>query len=120
MPDSLYLVGLAEIEHTVEPRTHGEASGICLGNAEVAELSSGMRLHLVGLRIELIFGLAEEPVLAVAHARGEIEIFRNGEVRQANLEVVRHAVLELVEEARLLQLRSLESDLVLEGRAVSQ
>ena len=120
MPDGLYLVGLSEIEHTVEPGAHGEASGVCLRNAEVAELSTGLCLHLVGLRIELIFGLAEEPVHSVADARSEIQVFRNGEIRQSDLEIMGHSVLEPVQEARLLEVGNLERHLVLEGGAVSE
>ena len=60
--------------------------------------------HFSGIRIILFFGLTEEPVHSIAYARGDVDIFEKCKVRQADLECVRHTVLELVKEPRLVEL----------------
>ena len=120
MTDCLDLVRAAEIEHTVQAGAHGKASGICLGDSECAELPAVLSLHLVGFRIEHIIRLAEEPVLAIADARGEIQVLGKREVRKPDLEIVCHSVLELVQEALFHELGRLEINLVLECCAVAE
>ena len=120
MPDGLDLMRLSEIEHTVKPGAHGQATGVVLAYAECAELSGIMRFHPVRLRIVFIIGLPEEPVLAIAYTRCEVQILCKRKVRQTYLEVVSHSVLELVHESLLHELRRLEIDSVLQGRTVSE
>ena len=123
MPDGLDPVELAEIVHAVQARADRCAPGIALRDAEGAELTALDRFGLVRLRVVDILGLAEEPVHAVTDAGGDVDVLEQGEGRQADREVVVHAVLELVQELRrdaAFQLGHLESDLVLQGRVVAE
>ena len=120
MPDGLYFPVLPEIEETIEPRVCGKASGIVVRCPESPELAGINLLHLVSGRIVFSFSLSEEPVHAVADARREIDVFEQCECRQPYLEVVRHSVLELVQESRLVEFGGLEINLVLQRGAVSE
>ena len=104
MPDCLYFTVLAEIEQTIEARAHGYASGICVGGTECAEHLALHVFHPSCLLIVYLVRGVEEPVHSVAYARGDVDVFEQGEVRQSNLEVVRHSVLHLVPESRLVEL----------------
>ena len=113
-------MGLAEIEHTVKPRTHRKASGIILAYAECAELTAVMGFHTVCFGVEFIIGTAEIPVLAVTYARSEVQVLREGEIRQTYLEIMSHTILKLVQKAVFHELRGLEIDPVLKRGAISQ
>ena len=113
MSDRLDLPMSSEIEHTIETRAHGYASGICLGDANGAECLAFNRFNLTKFGIIFFFGLAEEPVHAVLYTRCDVDILEGCEVRQANLEIMGHSVLELVEKSRLSEFGCLEVDSVL-------
>ena len=120
MPYGLYLVEVAEIERAVQARGHSDGSGIVLGHAEGVELGAREFFDLVGLGIVAILTLPEHPVHSVADRRIDVQILEQLEVGQADAEIVRHAVLELVEESLLPEFRSLEVDLVLQCGIVAQ
>ena len=120
MSDSLELTMLSEVEDTVDTRTHGYTSRVVVGRSEGTECLSFHVLHLAGFRIVFLFRLPEEPVHAVGDARRHVDIFEGSEVRKADLEIVGHTVLELVEESRLVELGCLEVDPVLEACIVTQ
>ena len=116
----LDLVALAEIEHTVKARAHTQASGICLRDSEFAEKPAVHLVQPAGLAVVGIVSLPEEPVHSVTYARGEVKILQKGKIREPNLEIVLHSVLELVREAFLAEFRGFEGYLVLERCAVAQ
>ena len=120
MADSLYPVILAEIEHTVQTSAHGDSARIRLCDAKGAELLALNPFHLVGLWIVFVLRLLEEPVLPVRYRGVEIQVVQQSEGRKPDGEVVRHAVLETVQETFLTELRGLEVDLVLKRSGVSK
>ena len=123
MADGLDSMELSEIVHAVQTRADRGASGITLRDAESAELPALDGLRLVGLGVVDVIGLAEEPVHAVAHAGGDVDILEQGKRRQADREVVRHAVLELVQEIprdTAFEFRHLETDLVLQRGVITE
>ena len=120
VPYGLYPVEFAEVESAVEAGGHGDGTGIVLGDAEGVELRARKFLDLVGFGIVAVFTLAEHPVHAVTHRRVDVEVLEQLEVGQAYAEVVRHAVLELVQEPFLPEFGRLEIDFVLERGVVAQ
>ncbi len=96
------------------------ASGVVVRSSESAEGLALYILHAPGVRIVFLVGPAEKPVHSVVYRRRDIDIFEQGEIGQSNLEIMAHAVLELVQEARLVELRSLEAYLVLQGSIVAE
>ena len=120
VPYGLHLVVLAEIERAVDSGAHGHRAAVILRDSEAGELRAHLRFDLVRLRVEVIIGGTEEPVLPVCHRGREIEVAQKREARQADAEVVRHAVLELVQETFGPEFRRLEVDFVLQGGAVAE
>ena len=120
MPDGLYLTVLAEIEQSVESGVCRDAPGVGVCGPECAELLSLYFFH--GIRVGVIhpFRGVEKPVHAVAYARSEVYVLEEREVRQTDLEIVGHSVLELVQKSRLVELGSLEIHLVLYRGAVAE
>ena len=59
------------------------------------------------------------PIHSVTDARSDIYILEEREIRQSNLEIVSHSVLELVRKSRLPEFLCLEVYLVLERRAIT-
>ena len=113
MSDCLKLPMFAEIEHTIESRTHGYASGIIVRCSKCTECFSFYIFHHSGFRIVLLFRLAEEPVHSVLYTRSDVDVLEGSEVRQSDLEIMSHSVLESVQKSGLLEFRSLEVDSVL-------
>ena len=62
----------------------------------------------------------EEPAHSVLDTRSDINVLECSEVRETDLEVMVHTVLELVHETWLTEFRCLEVDLVLQGSVVSE
>ena len=121
MPDGLQFAALAELEHTVDAGVHGDAARIGLGDAERAELVAPDGLHLVGIGVVAAGLFPEEPVHAIADARGELQVFEERETGQADGEIVVHAVLHPVEHVAVeAELAGLERHLVLQGRTVAE
>ena len=114
MPYGLQLAVFPEIEESVDSCAHGYASGVIVRSPESAEGLALYVFHASCVRIIFLVGPAEEPVHAIAYRRRDIDIFEQGEIGQANLEIMAHAILELVQETRLVELRSLEAYLVLQ------
>ena len=110
----------AKVEHTVETGTHGQASGICLRDSECSECLSFYVFDLSKFSIVLFFRLTEEPVHAVRYTWRDVYVLECSEVRETDLEIMGHSVLELVHKSRLAELRCLEADLVLERCVVSE
>ena len=115
MSDSLNFPVFSKVEHSVDTRAHGHASGIVVRCTEIVERRAGIRFHL--LRLDLIAFLVcdhdeitvriiyrdkrlrtgrKHPVHSIAHRRGYIYIFEKCEVREADLEIVGHPVPHIV------------------------
>ncbi len=120
MPYGLQLAVFPEIEESVDSCAHGYASGVIVRSPESAEGLALYVFHASCVRIIFLVGPAEEPVHAIAYRRRDIDIFEQGEIGQANLEIMAHAILELVQETRLVELRSLEAYLVLQGGVITE
>ena len=88
--------------------------------SECAERLAFYIFYLASVRVICLLGLSEEPVHSIADARSDVYVLEEREVRKSDLEVVCHAVLELVPESRLVELGSLEVDLVLQGGVVTE
>mgnify|MGYP006315411611 FL=1 len=91
-----------------------------MGGTECSECLSFYVFYLACVRIIVLLGLPEEPVHAVADARSDVYVFQECEVRKSDLEVMRHSVLELVPESRLVEFGCLEVDPVLQRGVVSE
>ena len=105
---------LAEVEDTVESRTHGYASGVVVCGSEFSEHLSLDVFNSARIRIIFFGSLPEEPVHSVTDARGDVDIFEQGEIRQSDLEIMGHTVLEFVPETWFVEFGSLEIDPVLQ------
>ena len=104
MPYGLKFPVLSEVEESVQTRTHGYASGVIVGGSESAEHLSFYVLYAACVGVVFFLGVPEEPVHAVAYTRGDVDVFEKSEVRQSDLEIMGHTVLELVPEARFVEL----------------
>ena len=120
MPDGLHPAGPSEIEHTIQSRAHRQAARIIMGHADRAELLAPDLFHLSCFFIVHEFRFPKEHVHTVGNGWRHLEVFEQGEVRQADLEVVGHAVLEPVRKAVLHEFGSLETDLVLQGGVIGE
>ena len=89
-------------------------------STKCAECLSLDILHSSCVRIVFLFSLAEEPVHSIGDAWSDVYILECREVRQTDLEIMGHTVLELVPESRLVEFRSLEVDLVLEAGVITK
>ena len=110
--DCLQTLVLAEIEQSIEPCTHRNATGIGLANTKCSELFADFSGRHTGSRHkfslvvvfrfnELELRRTEMPVHSVTYARSDVYVFEQGEIRQTDLEIVGHTVLHLVPESRL-------------------
>ena len=120
MSDRLHLPVLSKIEHTVESGTHRNTSGVVVCRSECTEHLAFYILYSSCIRIVLLLGLSEEPVHTVGHARSYIDVLHKREVRETDLEVMCHTILELVKQTRLFELAGLEADLVLQRGVVAE
>ena len=126
MSYGLQLSVFSEVEKTIESGVHRDATRVVVCGSECAEYSSLdiLNAYFACLRIHygLLFGLSEEPVHSVADAWSDIDIFQKGKVRESDLEVMCHSVLESVPEIRTVQVKftCLEVDSVLECSVVTK
>ena len=88
--------------------------------SECAERLAFYVIHLASFRIIYFLCFPEEPVHSVTDTWRDVDILEQGEVRKSDLEVMRHTVLEFIPEARFVELRCLEVDLVLYGCVITQ
>ena len=114
MSDGLKPTMFSEVEHTVESGAHRYASRVVVCGSESSERLSFDILHHSSVRIIDLLHVAEEPVHTIAYTWRDIYIFQQGKVRKSDLEIMVHAILELIKESRLVEFRRLEIDLVLE------
>ena len=120
--DGLDSSEFAKIVHTVEPRAHAQGSRVVVRGAEVSELFSHLGLYAAGLFVVEGFAGSEEPVHAVGNTGREIQVFEEGEGRQADAERMLHTVVQLVDktEVLLVKVGQFEVDAVLQGGIVRE
>ena len=111
---------LSELEETIDTGTHGYTSGISMRSSEMAECATLYIFHLSCLRVIFLLVFPEIPVHSVLNARSHIDVLECREVRQTDLEIVGHSVLELIPESRLVELRCLEIYPVLESGVITE
>ena len=109
-----------EVEYTIQSGTHGDTAGVVMSSTECAEHLALNIFHHSRIGVIDLLCIPEEHVHAIGYTRGDVDVFQEGEVRKTDLEVVVHTVLELVPESRLVELRCLETDSVLERCAVTE
>ena len=115
MPDCLNSPFLSKIEHTITAGAQRESGREVLGYAKCTERIGVVGYHLLSLLIKNFFRIREEPVHAIGDTWGCLDIFEEGECRQAYTEIVPHSILHLLEQIGILCIFCLEVYLVLKG-----
>ena len=116
MADGLDFPVLAKIEHTVDTGTGRYAPGIRMRGTEAVECRPRIRNHLLGHHLvallvrdqdrisflvqfclQVLPAFIEHPVHTIADAGRNIDVLEERKVGQADLEIVRHAVVQPLE-----------------------
>ena len=79
MPDSLNLLILAEVEHTVDSCAHSERERIIMRGAKMPELLALNSFYLVCFLVVDGLVLPEVPVHAIIDIRREIQVLKQCE-----------------------------------------